>query len=289
VREASLPFNADELIPEHADVDPVEDNILVFVLGRDEDPRTAARIATAAADALVVELNKPGEAIATFQVLQEGDVPLRPEPGRPPYHLLAGLFGGPFLAAGALIAVLAFKRPVLSASEMQALTGVPTFPVFGIGGRGKAIPAPIHVIGLSALLTATLPDARGVLVVFTAERRKRHGLRLAHVLAQRLRQIAPTKFTDQVRFPGDAEIRSEAPADAQVEVIAAPPVHTVDISQLLPPGARAILVGTEGVSRMTLLSAASRFSTDDLAAIVFAVPGPPGRRFGRSPRSASPA
>ena len=282
VAAGDLPYDADDLIPEHAEVDPVEDNILVFVEGRDHDPRMAAQIATAVAEALVVELNKPGAELANFEVLQEGDLPTNPEPGRPPYHLLAGLFGGPFLAVGALVALLAVRRPVLSAAEAESLTGVRTFPVFGIGRSGKTLPTPVHVIGLSALVTATVPDARGVVVVFTAQRRKRAGLRLAYVLAQRLRQLVPTKYTDRVRFAGDEEIASETAADAQVEVIAAPPVDTVDLSQLLPKGARAILVATEGIPRLTLLAAASRFEPEDLAALAFAAPGSPRRRFGRS-------
>ena len=293
VLAGELPYDAEDLIPTHAQIDPVEDNVVIFVDGVAREPAVAAQVANATASALADELNKLGTEIGTFTLQQPADVPTRPvsEPAIP-LPLVAGMAGGPLLALGLIFLFTVVRQPVLYPSEAEGIAAVPAVEVcLPHGWRPDSDPA--RVIGLSTLVKTVFPEHRGMVVVFSCHA-DREMPALAGLIAQVLERSGPVQrvagSSSQDLVPINAQTlivpHGAGPAGSRAPVvIVGTAVASWDVGQFLPPTARALLVVPKGIPRSALRSAVDRFLHDDLAAIAIVESS---RRW-RRPRFGTPS
>ena len=130
----------DELIPKQVSVVPFNDTVLFQVNAQASTADGAARLANDAADAFVVEMNKPGRGIGTFEVQERAESPTKPasSPRSAPVLLAIGLIGGLALAIFGLVIFVALRRPVSSEIEAEHTLGVSALGTLVVSGRGAA-------------------------------------------------------------------------------------------------------------------------------------------------------
>ncbi|MDP8899833.1 MAG: hypothetical protein M3N33_01535 [Actinomycetota bacterium] len=271
VRRGALPYVAEDLVPDYADIEPVEDNVVVFVDGTAHEPALAARVANAAAEALVDELNDLGPGVGTFDIHQRAAAPTRPvsEPAIP-LPLVAGMAAGPLLGLGLIVLLTVVRQPVLRPSEAEAILGVPAVRVHLPRSWRRATPE--RVIGLSALVKTVFPEHRGMVVVFSCHA-DRQVPTLVSLTAKVLERYGPVQVVTRSSTEELAELEARTltdgsgPARSPASIVAeGPPLASWDVPQFLPPTARALLVAPEGVPRSALRSALDQFLPHELAA-----------------------
>lgn len=271
VERGALPYDPEDLVPEHAEIDPVQDNVVVFVDGTAHDPALAARVANAAAEALVEELNELGTGIGTFAIQQRAAVPTRPvsEPAIP-LPLVAGMAAGPLLALGLIVLLTIVRQPVVHPGEAEALVGAPAVRVRLPRSRQRQ-ENPARVIGLSALVKAVFPEHRGM-VVLLACRADRQVPALVSLIAQVLKRYGPVQTVSGSSAEELRELERQAmsdgggPAWSQAPVVVeGPALADWDVPQFLPPTARAVLVVPHGVPRSALRSAVDQLAPREVA------------------------
>lgn len=272
VERGPLPYDPEDLVPDYADIDPLEDNVVVFVDGTAHEPALAARVANAAAEALVDELNDLGTGVGTFAIQQRAVVPTRPvsEPAIP-LPLVAGMAAGPLFGLGLIVLLTVVRQPVLRPSEAEAIVGVPAVRVRLPRSRQRQA-RPERVIGLSALVKTVFPEDRGMVVVFSCHA-DRQVPTLVSLIAQVLERYGPVQVVSGSSTEELVELEAQTltdgtgPGRSPVPIVAeGPPLAGWDLPQFLPPTARALLVAPEGVRRSALLSALDQFLPDELAA-----------------------
>lgn len=115
-----------ELVPDRLDVVAAEDSIVLAVLGRDENPFEAARLANIGAVTFVDELNRAGAGTGVFALQRAAPVPVEPL-GRlgllPALALGAAL--GAILGIGVAGLIIVVRRPVTDAKDVESLLGAP--------------------------------------------------------------------------------------------------------------------------------------------------------------------
>ncbi len=273
VLRGGLPYDAEDLIPKYAQIDPVADNVVIFVDGLASEPRLAAQVANATAFALVDELNKLGTGIGTFALQQPADVPTRPvsEPALP-LPLVASIAAGPLVALGLIVLITVVRQPVLSRREIEAIVAVPALEVCLPRGMRRH-PNAARVIGLSALVKTLFNEHHGMVVVFSC-RADRHVPALVSYMSQVLSRdgnppVAELSREDsaEIKAPITAVPHRAGHSSLQAPVmVEGPPLAGLDLPQFMPTSARALLVVPKGVPRSALRSVARQFLQHELAA-----------------------
>jgi hypothetical protein len=113
-----------DLVPTRLDVVVPKDSITLLVIGRDDDPAVAARLADAGATAFVEELNRGGPGIGTFSVENRAAVPGAPVGGFPAALAAAiGALVGAVLGLGVVVLIAVIRRPVVAAEDVESVLG----------------------------------------------------------------------------------------------------------------------------------------------------------------------
>lgn len=280
-QDTSTSIAPEDLIPEHVRLEPLEDNVLLRVVGADHDPDEAARLSHAAAVALATELNRAGPGVGSFTIQEPAQVPTRAIPtlGRLLPVGITGAAGLLFVLASASL-LLVVRRPVTTAQQASSLTKLPVLgtPVL------RRHQVPVRVQGLGALLHQLFPagDER---VLFLAVRggggpaARLVGLVIKALLrAGRVGYVPADDDEDPLGVRRDpavivAESDGVVRADPNMPlVVDAGSVDDADVQQLLdllPAGVRAALIIPEGTPEWRAIAAASQLSRHAEAGIVF--------------------
>lgn len=122
-----LPQTA-SVIPQRVELVTAQDNVVFVVVGHAATARAAARYANLAAVAFTAELNKYSHSVGSFAVQKPAAVPATPAP-KPGGGLVAaaGVLAGFLAGVGAVLLLLAVRRPVLSLETARDATGAESF------------------------------------------------------------------------------------------------------------------------------------------------------------------
>jgi hypothetical protein len=300
VQEGKLPIDPQDLIPDYAALEPVQDNIVTRVVGLHSDPQLAAAIANSAASALVEELNKSGQGVGKFAVQDQARVPSSPDVTTArSVPVAVGLVAGVILGASLIGLILALRRPMLGAGEAAELVGAPVLgtPTLPPMRSGRPV-EPQAVKGLSALAKRLLPTLPGVTALVSCGGDERIRTLFAQLVATVLSDRDPAflirsedrvvqPMYDQFAPPRNLVVGDRVP-DGQVwrraaVVIDGPSAGTSDIPQALPVKASIVLIVVEGATLNRVRDAAEQFLPGELDGIVFV------RRSSRWPWMRSPA
>lgn len=311
VAAGNLPYDPKDLIPQHAQIEPIEDSGALYVIGRDEDPELAVQTANATAQALEEELNRTGE-LGLFS-LQSGARPeLVTEEERLSLPLLVFMGGiaGCLAALGLVGLIMLIRRPVLSASHSAELAGTSALTELSLPNvRGSVSIGPEVVGGLSSLAFWLFPEGQGIGALVSCRGSESERSRIALLLSQaisRSNSVVLVRSTDprvERVYEGSARqprltVLDEVPAPregaGELIVIDGPTTRDQDAPQLLPPSAATLLVVKEGTSGRAVEAAGSQFLPGDLVGVLFvrlrgASPlrpkeKPPEKRNGWQPR-----
>jgi capsular polysaccharide biosynthesis protein len=285
IAAGKLPWTREQLLEDHAELTPLEENVLLEVTGRARDPRLAARTANSLASALAEALNRPGAGVGVFSVQHQAAIPTRPaSSGFPVAELVGGFAGATAVSLGAVGLVLAVRRPLIEPGEAGEATGTPVVGVVLIGNASAAKRSepvrPEDVPGLAALCRTLFPDGRGgyVLSAPPEDGERRSGL--AAWLVRALEEHGSVVVVPQTGAPcavaahaGDAVTVAQRPFE-KVPPDAAIVVDGFDddglaARQVLPEGAQGVLVVAEGTARSAAAAAVEQFPPGDLAGVVF--------------------
>lgn len=282
VEAGELPWEPRDLIPEHAELEPLQDNILLIVVGRASDPALAATTADSAAQALVEELDSVGPGLGSFSIQADARVPEEPQQllGSRTVFVAAVIVG---LAAGfgVLALLLVVRRPAITGGEAAEtadsdLIGVLRLP------RGRDLPAVTEVLGLSALARRIHPDMAGTSAFVGLTRRGRAADEAAVLVTLALARFGPV---DHVPLGDEPRYAEELYSSARVSmcppdeltstggdvptVISGTSAELLDVPQHVPPGTRIVLVAREGIPSRRLEQARAQFLEEEIAGVVF--------------------
>lgn len=286
VLEGKLPIAPQDLIPEYAALEPVQDNIITRVVGLHSDPQLATSIANAVAAALVDELNKSGAGVGKFAVQDQARVPSSPDTSTSrSVPIAVGLVAGVVLGASLIGLILALRRPLLGAGEAAELAGAPILgtPTLPPLHSGRPVD-PQAVKGLSALAKRLLPTLPGVTALVSCGGDERIRTLFSQLVATVLADRDPAflirsqdrvvqPMYDQFAPPRNLVVGERVP-DGQVwrraaVVIDGPSAGTSDIPQAVPVKASIVLIVVEGTSLTRVRDAAEQFLPGELDGIVF--------------------
>lgn len=257
----------DRIVPERVSLVTEQDSLVMRVVGRDDDPATAADLANIAAEAFVQALNSTGAGIGLFALQSSAEAPASASADAGVGTALGAAVGG---SAGLVLglAVIAFllvaRRPVIAAGEAEAMTGVPTLGAVSVPRTGHGSFAPIEAFrGLVPVCRRLLamPTPTVLLVGLPRDRALRDQLSVA--MASVIMKVRPVTLVG----PADAEAvvtRRASAVDSPTEpsTAAVPPVTIVDsrdpIDFVRPPQhAVTVLVARVGISSARLREAAA--------------------------------
>lgn len=277
-----LPWGPRDLIPEHAELEPLQDNILLIVIGRASDPQLAARTADVTAEALVEELNAVGPGLGSFSVQTAARVPEEPQrlftqDAVVVVSVIVGLATG----LGMLTLLLVLRRPVIGPREAAAAVDAELLGVLRLP-RGRGLPEVTEVLGLSALARRVHPEMTGVSAFVGLTRRGRIADEAAVLVTLALGRFGPVDHVPlggepraaealyaaervTIRHPDDlARGTGEIPT-----VISGSSAQLLDVPQHVPAGTRIVLVAREGIPSRRLEKAREQFLEDEVAGVVF--------------------
>lgn len=272
---------AEDLIPEHIRLEPLEDNILLRVVGTDGDPDEAARYSHAAAVSLATELNRSGPGVGSFTIQERAKVPTRPVPTIAPAVplVVSGVAGSMFVAAAAGL-LLILRRPVTSAQQAATLTNLPLYGTPVVRRHRD----PLRVAGLGVLLHQLFPSGEGRTMFIGVRGSQRSRLRLVELVVRALSRsrqvgyVSAEEGRDPILEEPDPAIVTVEPREIASAgprmpvVIDAGSVEEEDVQQLvdmLPGGLRTALVIPEGTPEWRVVAAASQISHRFEAGVVF--------------------
>jgi len=117
------------VIPQRVELVTAQDNVVFMVVGHGSTPRAAARYANLAATTFTEELNKYAHSVGSFAVQKLPTPPASPV--QPPLGsalaALIGVVAGLLAGVGAVVMVLAVRRPVLNGTSAEQVTGARAF------------------------------------------------------------------------------------------------------------------------------------------------------------------
>lgn len=140
-RRITRTFGADgdpaTVVPRRVSVDTPQNSLIFHVAGHDEDPDQAMAIANLAAAVFTEQLNRSGPGVGSFAVQSEATSAKEFGAGlrAPGYQLGVGLLAGTMLGLSIIGFLLIGRRPVISAEDAVALTGVPVVAGVDLGRR----------------------------------------------------------------------------------------------------------------------------------------------------------
>ncbi|MGH2698645.1 MAG: hypothetical protein ACRDJL_05515 [Actinomycetota bacterium] len=287
VTAGNLPYDPRDLIPQHAQIEPIEDSGALYVIGRDENPEVAVRTANATAQALEEELNRTGE-LGLFS-LQSGARPeLVTEEERlslPLLIFMGGIAGG-LAALGLVGLIMLIRRPALGASDAAELAGASALTELNLPQvQGKVRIGPESVGGLSSLAFWLFPEGRGIGALVSCKGSEIERSRIAVLLAQAISRSnrvvlvrSPDRRVEKVyegltRQPRLSVVDEVPPAAlegaGELVVIDGPTTRDQDAPQVLPPTAATLLVVKEGTPGRVVEAAGSQFLPGDLVGVLF--------------------
>jgi hypothetical protein len=129
----------DMMIPTRVDLVAPQDNVAFTVVGKGPTADEAADVANVAAATFTEELNKYEEAVGTFAVQR----PATPSPApvsasSPALAIVGGVLAGLILGISAVIALVAWRRPVLDAATAERVAGVPLLGIVEVDDHHDA-------------------------------------------------------------------------------------------------------------------------------------------------------
>ncbi len=297
VRRGALPFDPRDLVPLKVTAEPVGESRAVKVLATDADPELATRIANAAADALVEDLNQAGPGVGVFAVKSRAVVPDEPiEQTSVPEALAVGLVAAGALGLGLVGLLVVVRRPLLGAFEASALAEAPVLAILHVpSGRPGRVVEPELVRGLSALSKQIFPKREGLGAIVACAGRNARRSQVSLLLARLLSRDGPVYL---VAAPGSTlterdlasiessnlnlskALRPEIQSGATPVVIDGLSASDYDVAQLLPSGVSVVLLVEEGTPQPNVEAAVQQFLPGALRGIAFVRRG---RRGGRAP------
>jgi capsular polysaccharide biosynthesis protein len=188
---------ADLLIPDVIRVEPLNDTVVVRVIGRSRQPSTAANLANEAAMSLVAELNELGPGVGEFVVQDAARLPLRRDDGSSPLTSVAiGVLSGGALGLGIVVLLLVMRRPVIASGEAAAVVGAPLLASLQLPRRRRHVEhlgSARRLSHLTRQLAAAIVVGPPLLASLQLPRRRRHVEHLESVsgLSQLTRQLLP--------------------------------------------------------------------------------------------------
>jgi hypothetical protein len=257
----------DRIVPERVSLVTEQDSLVMRVVGRDEDPATAANLANIAAEAFVQALNSTGAGIGLFALQSSAEAPASGSADAGVGTAVGAVVGG---SAGLLLglAVIAFllvaRRPVIAAGEAEEMTGVPTLGAVTVPRTGRGSFAPPEAFrGLVPVCRRLLamPTPTVLLVGFPRDRALRDQLSVA--MASVIMKVRPVTLVGPVDAQAVVTRRASAvDSPTAPSTAAAPPVTIVDsrdpIDFVRPPQhAVTVLVVPIGISSARLREAAA--------------------------------
>ncbi len=287
VSEGRLSLDPSNLIPEHAELQPVEETIAFRVVGLHTDRRLAADIANAVANSLVAELNEISpDDVGVFAVQDLARVPKQASDavtGTPVLGVLGAAMG--VLVGAAIVGmILTLRRPVLGAEEASALVGAPLAGAPTLPARKGLPPAGSRVPGLAAVVKRLFPSPQGTIVLISPPGGEQGRTIIAQLIAIAHSREAPTYLVtsrdESVRWlyehletDSRVVVTDSLPDPATWTrvpiVIDGPSARGSDAPQMIPEMARIVLVVRQGVPRNRLLEVASQFLPGEVAAVLF--------------------
>ena len=152
------------LVPDRLSVLAGEDSIALVVQARDPDPGIATRMANLAAEAFVVELNRPGAGVGEFVLQAPAVVPTEPLAELPAQlRGAAGALAGLVLGLGLVALIGAVRKPVVTFQDVESAAGVPLLGTVHLpkGIRGSYA-GPLGVPGIPRVVRwlSTVPPGR---------------------------------------------------------------------------------------------------------------------------------
>ena len=286
VSEGRLPIDPQDLIPTYASLEPVQDNIIIKVIGKNRNPELAARIANAAATALVEELNRPGRGVGVFAVQDHARVPVSPDSSTSrALPLVVGVLAGFLLGGGIIGLILTIRRPILGPGEATDLVGAPLLGTPKLPGLRAGRPVdPQDVKGLAALAKRIMPTRPGIVALAACGGDERVRSLIAQLLAGVLGErgavflIPSHEASVEPMYEGFAPPNNVVVADRLPDgkvwrlaavIIDGPSAKQVDVPQVLPNHASTVLVVMQGTALDLVRDAAEQFLPGELEGIVF--------------------
>lgn len=287
VEDGKLPLDPSNVIPDHAELQPVEETIAFRVVGLHTNRRLAAQIATEVANALVAELNEISpDNVGVFAVQDTASVPndTSDAVAGPPVLGVLGAAMGVLVGAAIVGMILTLRRPVLGAEEASALVGAPLAGAPTLPAK-KGLPPPgSRVPGLAAVVKRLFPAPQGTIVLISPPGGEQARTILAQLISVAHSREAPT-FLVTSRDENVRWLYEHLETDARVVVtgslpdpatwtrvpivIDGPSARGSDAPQMIPEMARIVLVVRQGVPRNRLLEVASQFLPGEIAAVLF--------------------
>lgn len=291
---SKLPYTAPapRIVPDQVRLEPVNDTIVVRVIGRNREPVRAAELADVAAFFLVAELNRLGPGVGQFVLQNRAQPPVRRTGASSLFTSIGfGTLSGATLGLGVLGLLLLARQPVVDGREAAAVVGAPLMVSLELP-PGRATVEPDSVGGLSLLTKQLFPAGRGLCtLVDTGSNRPR--LQVMRLVAQLVCRTQPvtlvvpsneqTALTERTEL-SDVRVLAywlRRPTDEDDEplrfendtpVLFGLSASEFDVPQLIPESARVVILVAEGARRKLVEGAARQFGAGGIQGVVFVTP-----------------
>ena len=128
------------VIPERVELLEAQDNLILTVVGHGTTPESAQATANVAASTLAQELNKYTRSVGSFAVQKLADRPPDAVPTMSrPTAVTLGVLAGFLLGLAVVVAVLAWRRPVIDSDTAERVTGTPVLARLKMEGPRQEI------------------------------------------------------------------------------------------------------------------------------------------------------
>jgi len=282
-----VPADPTSLVPDKVSLKAGQDSVVLAILGEDPDPATAATVANAAAAAYLVELNKPGPALAVFALQSAATPPLQPvDTGLGSRAgLVLGVLGGAALGLGLALLLLVVRRPVLDGAGFEDVLAAPL-----LGHLVLPVPVPDDldrraVIGMAPLVRHLTQLPNRTLHVVSSPRDGRLRTAVRDVVDMALTG-RPASGLQVVPAPS----RAPRPGGGTPASAFEPAVTLIDVDDPMDtlaaaPGTPAVLVVPEGVPEQRLLRTVAQYPDLDVVGVIVVTPRRRPLRLRRASRS----
>jgi capsular polysaccharide biosynthesis protein len=283
--------NPDVLIPDRLSVVAAEDSIALVVQARDPDPATAARMANLAADAFVLELNRPGAGVGEFVLQAPAIVPTEPLTElRAEVRSTLGALAGLLLGLGLIALVAVVRKPVVTFHDVESAAGVPLLGTVKLPkGVSGTYPGPLGVPGLPGVVRwlSTVPSGRllltsapsGMSASSAAWVRDRLFVMLGVALCavRKVRFEGPPELVDAIeQLSGDRDLRDTTDPTGELTLVdGGSPVELVDPAAT---SVSVVAVAPLGVSQSRLRAVAAEYVGGGLVGVVLVDARPGAQR-----------
>ena len=293
VRQSFVPrlSRSTSVIPERVELLEAQDNLILTVVGHGTTPESAKTTANAAASSLAQELNKYTRSVGSFAVQKLADEPAAPVPtlGRPTAVML-GMLAGLVAGLAGVVAILAWRRPVIDSDTAERVTGTPVLARLKLeGSRDEIVGLPVLA---RRLLSAdvdlvfldgqadTAPLRRHLVDELATVIRRLRPVRVVH--GGELDDLSPaTKHMSQPTPGGNAGSNVEATTDLVI-------VHEPNQFEMAtrPDDSLLLLVVKEGTGQARLSSTVGQNSDTRSSGLILASGGRWNPRLSRTRRTA---